>query len=98
MSSTAALRALSPAEAARLIASAAAMLDAELSGLSAEACRWHPAPGEWCAKEVVGHLIEAESRGFAGRIRIMLAETAPRLQGWDADEVARARRDCERAA
>lgn len=90
--------ALSPAEAARLVAGAAAMLDAELAGLSDALCRWHPAPGEWCAKDVVGHLIEAERRGFAGRIRIMLAEPAPALQGWDPDEVARARRDCERDA
>jgi hypothetical protein len=98
MPSAAGLRALSPAEAARLIAAAGAVLDAELSGLSADMCRWHPAPGEWCASEVLGHLIEAERRGFAGRIRILLAETAPALQTWDADEVARVRRDCERAA
>ena len=30
---------------------------------------WRPAPGEWSANECVGHLIEAERRGFAGRIR-----------------------------
>ena len=94
----AALPALSPPEAARLIAGAGAMLEAELSGLSDAARRWHPASGEWCAIEVVGHLIEAERRGFAGRIRIILAEAAPVLQTWDPDEVARARRDCERDA
>ena len=91
-------RATPPAEAARLLAAAGAMVDAEVSALSAELCRWHPAPGEWCASEVVGHLIEAERRGFSGRIRIVLAGATPALEGWDPDEVARARRDCERDA
>ncbi|MBI5628866.1 MAG: DinB family protein, partial [Candidatus Rokubacteria bacterium] len=50
---------------------------------------------EWCAKEVLGHLIEAERRGFAGRIRQILAEADPPLATWDQEAVARARRDCE---
>jgi hypothetical protein len=58
--------------------------------------RYHPAPGAWCAKEVLGHLIEAERRGFAGRIRQILAEREPALIPWDQAGVARARRDCER--
>ena len=37
---------------------------------------WRPAPGEWSANECVGHLIEAERRGFAGRIRPILAAAA----------------------
>ena len=41
---------------------------AELAAL-ARAAGWRPAPGEWSANECVGHLIEAERRGFAGRIR-----------------------------
>ncbi len=57
---------------------------------------FHPAPGEWCVKEVLGHLIEAERRGFAGRVRIILAEDTPRLEAWDQEEVARARQDCQR--
>jgi hypothetical protein len=90
-------RAVPPVEAARLLAAAGAMLEAEVSALTLDVCRWHPAPGEWCASEVIGHLIEAERRGFAGRIRIVLAAAAPpELQGWDPDEVARARRDCAR--
>ena len=93
-----AVGALTPAEAARLLASAGAMIDAEVRALPDGVRRWHPAAGEWCASEVLGHLIEAESRGFAGRIRIILGSDAPALQGWDPDEVARARRDCERPA
>jgi hypothetical protein len=52
--------------------------------------------GAWCANEVVGHLIEAERRGFAGRIRAMIAEDRPPLQTWVPATVAAARRDDER--
>jgi hypothetical protein len=85
-----------PAVVAELLRSAVRTLRAEVTALPAAALAFHPAPGEWCVKEVLGHLIEAERRGFAGRIRIILAETTPRLQTWDQDEVARERRDCER--
>ena len=34
--------------------------------------------------------------GFAGRVRIILGGVEPRLESWDQNEVARARRDCER--
>jgi hypothetical protein len=46
--------------------------------------------------EVLGHLIESEERGFAGRIRLILAEDGRRLEGWDQEAVARARGDCAR--
>ena len=61
--------ALTPREAARLLRAALATLHAESSALLPTTLDWHPAEGEWCAKEVLGHLIEAERRGFAGRIR-----------------------------
>jgi len=89
--------ALDPPGAAALLRASAAALRGELTGLSATLLTWHPAPGEWCAKEVLGHLIETEQRGFAGRIRQILAgPEAPRFATWDPAEVARARRDCER--
>jgi len=91
-------RPLAPSEVARLLESAGAMIGAEFAAMTEAALVWHPAPGEWCAKEIVGHLIEAERRGFAGRIRIILAGNEPALETWDQVEVARARRDCERAA
>ena len=91
-------RPLTPHEVARLIESAAAAIRAELAAHAEEILGWHPAPGEWCAKEVVGHLIESERRGFAGRIRLILAGDEPLLEAWDQTEVARARRDCERPA
>ena len=57
---------------------------------------WRPAPEEWCVNEVVGHVTEAERRGFAGRVRTILREDEPQLHPWDQAGIARARRDCER--
>jgi hypothetical protein len=82
-------RLLRPTEVGRLLESAVAVVRAELAALSDDVLAWHPAPGEWCAKEVLGHLIESEGRGFAGRIRIILASDAPAL----VDEFARLRRE-----
>src|SRR5215470_4486264 len=87
---------LNPAAVAPLLRATIATLTAEVHALSADALAWHPAPGEWCVKEVLGHLIETERRGFAGRIRIILAGQEPRLEGWDQNAVAKARHDCAR--
>jgi DinB superfamily len=87
---------LAPTEVAALLRAAMTTLAAELGALPERLAGWHPAPGEWCVKEIVGHLIEAERRGFAGRIRILLAEDDPALQTWDQNEIARARGDCKR--
>ena len=87
---------LTPVEVAAALEAAMATLRAELGALPDRVAAWHPAAGEWCAKEVVGHLIEAERRGFAGRIRILLASERPALQAWDQNEVAAARQDCAR--
>jgi hypothetical protein len=91
-------RPLAPREVARLLESAAAAIRAEFAALTDDVLAWHPAAGEWCAKEVLGHLIESERRGFAGRIRLILSGDEPGLEAWDQGEVARARRDCERPA
>ena len=45
-------------------------------------------------KETLGHLIEAERRGFAGRIRLLPQSPEPHLHAWDAAAVARERNDC----
>jgi hypothetical protein len=89
--------ALRPSAVAALLHSAGAVIHAELSALPAPVQGFHPAPGEWCAKEVLGHLIECERRGFSGRIHIILkSDHSPELEGWDQDAVARARKDCDR--
>jgi hypothetical protein len=87
---------LAPSAVAELLGAAATIIRAELFALPAAVRTWHPAGGEWCAHEVVGHLIEAEKRGFAGRIRIILANDSPKFEGWDQDAVARVRNDCGR--
>jgi hypothetical protein len=86
---------LSARDAAALLRSAAATIAAEARGLPEPLARWHPAAGEWCVKEVLGHLIEAERRGFGGRIRIILASDRPALERWDQAAVAKARKDCD---
>ena len=87
---------LTPAHVATLLNATRTMVQAEIAALPAELLTWRPGRGEWCALEVLGHLIETEERGFAGRVRAILAEERPRLSGWDPDEVARERRDAER--
>ena len=88
---------LPPPVVAALLHAASATIHAELSALPTPLQAFHPAPGEWCVKEVLGHLIECEKRGFSGRIHvIMQTEASPQLEGWDQDAVARARKDCER--
>lgn len=81
---------------ADLLAAAATTVVAELTALGDEG-GWRPEPGEWSANECVGHLIEAERRGFAGRIRLILApnraDNPVNLETWDPPEVARERRD-----
>ncbi|HEV8536706.1 MAG TPA: DinB family protein [Candidatus Limnocylindria bacterium] len=71
-----------------------ALIEAELEALG-EDSSWHFDPNEWCANQVIGHLVEAEKRGFAGRIREIL-EGKTRTKSWDQQQVARDRRDCER--
>jgi hypothetical protein len=85
-----------PKQAAALLRGIIPILEAEIAALPPALLRWHPAPGEWCVNEVLGHLIEADRRGFGGRIKHILAEREPALAGWDQAEVARSRHDCER--
>jgi hypothetical protein len=86
---------LTPEQVAGYLIASSALIESEFRALGDDA-GWHPAPGEWCARAVVGHLIEAEKRGFAGRIRIILAEDHPKLQAWDQVGVEKQRNDCAR--
>src|SRR5262245_58606765 len=87
---------LAPAEVAALLSAATEAIRGESSRLPARVLAFRPAPGEWCVLEVLGHLIEAEERGFAGRIRLILAQDGRALERWDPEQVARDRRDWER--
>jgi hypothetical protein len=84
---------LEPAAVAALVRASLEAIRAEVAALSEPLLVWHPAPGEWSVKEVIGHLIEADRRGFSGRIRIVLDGTDPALERWDQNAVARARGD-----
>ena len=90
-------RPLAPGEIATFLGATLATVEAEMAAMEGRVDGWRPALGEWCANEVVGHLIEAEQRGFAGRIRTILAEDQPKLVGWDQPAVAAARRDCDKS-
>ena len=82
-----------------IVALLTAAMDAirgEYSRLPSPVLTFRPGPDEWCILEVLGHLIEAEQRGFAGRIRLILAQDGRALDRWDPEQVARDRRDRER--
>ena len=87
---------LTTEQVAALLESTCALVEAEMTALGDEGCRFHYKGGEWCVNECVGHIIEAEKRGFAGRIRDILAGRP--LHAWDQEQVARERKDCERVS
>jgi hypothetical protein len=84
---------LAPRQAAALLGTMPIVLRAEFEAAPGELLGWRPAPEEWCVLEVVGHLIETEERGFAGRIHMILAEERPQFTTWDPSAVARERQD-----
>ena len=86
--------ALAPRQVAALLDASRKAVVAEMGALGMHA-RVRLIDGQWCANEVVGHLIEAEQRGFAGRIRAIIAEDEPILEGWIPPAVAAARHDDE---
>jgi DinB superfamily len=61
-----------------------ARLRAALATVPSAALKWRPAPKEWSAHEVVIHCADSETNSFA-RIRFLVAETAPTIQGYDQD-------------
>ena len=81
-------------EVAEYLEATCALIESELRALGDDSS-WHFDPKEWCANQVVGHLVEAEKRGFAGRIREILAGK-DKTGSWDQADVARSRKDCER--
>ena len=85
------------AQIAGLLRASASQATAELEALGDDWAGWRPAPGEWSANEALGHIIEADRRGFAGRIRRILAEDGIREAGWDQLEVVAERRDHEKS-
>jgi len=58
-----------------------------LHAFPAENLGAHPIPGKWSAKEIVHHLADSESNG-AIRLRKLLVEDNPAIQGYDEAEFA----------
>jgi hypothetical protein len=59
-----------------------------VAGLSDAELDRRPSPDAWTAREVVHHLADAETRS-AVRLRQLLAEDAPTIQGYDEELYAR---------
>ncbi len=58
-----------------------------LDGFPAESLTAHPIPGKWSAREIVHHLADSESTS-AIRLRLLLVEDKPLIQGYDQDQFA----------
>jgi hypothetical protein len=71
-----------------MLRAASELLQIELGALPTQLLGWHPAAEEWCIKQVLGHLIQTEQTGFAGRIREILASEDPQLDALDQNEEA----------
>ena len=65
-----------------------ARLRAALARVPEAARKWRPAPGEWSAHEVVCHCADSETNSYA-RIRFLVAEKDPVIQGYDQENWAR---------
>ena len=88
---------LTPDHAAALLLASMQTLRAEVEALGPEAKRWHPAEGEWCMNEVIGHLLAAEEPSFRDRIERIIEQPGCVLVSWDQAQVAKDRHDCERS-
>ena len=81
---------MTPEERKDLIAKYAAGYDEvmnALNGFPADSFAAHPIPGKWSAREIVHHLGDSESTS-AWRLRKLLVEDNPLIQGYDQDEFA----------
>ncbi|HUL03761.1 MAG TPA: DinB family protein [Gemmatimonadales bacterium] len=79
-----------PQERAKLIdryAEGPALLKRALAKIPREALQWRPAPGRWSAHEIVVHCGDSETNAY-GRLRYLLAEPQPVIQGYDQDRWA----------
>jgi DinB superfamily len=81
---------MTPEERSELIAAYEAGYDEvvrSLAGLSENQLTAHPLPGKWSAAEIVQHLADSEMTS-AIRLRRLLAEDNPVIQGYDQDQYA----------
>jgi hypothetical protein len=64
------------------------VLEQAVAGLTDDGLDRRPAPGEWTPREVVHHCADSETMA-AIRLRKLLAEDEPLIQGYDEEEWAR---------
>ena len=65
------------------------VLRAALERVPEAARKWRPAPGKWSAHEVVCHCADSETIAST-RIRFLIGEDRPTIQGYDQDRWAQA--------
>ena len=58
-----------------------------LNGFPADSLGAHPIPGKWSVREIIHHLGDSESTS-AWRLRKLLVEENPLIQGYDQDQFA----------
>ena len=58
------------------------LLKSALAKVPAEALKWRPAEGKWCAREVVWHCADSETIAST-RIRYLVGEDRPTIHGYD---------------
>ena len=81
---------MTPEERRDLIATYAAGYDEvmkALNGFPGDSLGAHPIPGKWSAREIIHHLGDSESTS-AWRLRKLLVEDNPLIQGYDQDAFA----------
>ncbi len=66
-----------------------ALLKAALAKVPREALQWRPEPKRWSAHEIIVHCADSETNAH-GRLRFLLAEQKPVIQGYDQDRWAQA--------
>ena len=65
-----------------------AAIAAVLLKITPEELDHRPAPGRWSTREILHHLADSEMTA-AVRLRLLLAEDRPTIQGYDQDQFAR---------
>ena len=79
------------AEALELLAAMPEFLEGAIARAPADALRWKPSPEEFSLVEHACHLRDLEREGYLVRVRRMLVEARPGLDGFDGAAVAQER-------
>lgn len=76
------------AERMRRFATGYAAVETALEGISPAELDRRPSADEWCPREIVHHLADSEATAYV-RLRKLIAEDGPLIQGYDEPEFAR---------